>query len=163
MIRPAPGLFRGPLFTVAGTGAAGMRQPSQKNLKLVSDLHQHRNLGRFAGRVVQVSRSTPSRYLATPAGMARVASCGPVLTVVDRAAQLATEGAEVADAPVLSGRVERDLYDAARRAAGLPADATQGQVIRYALAVVAGKPNPRSVACDVSRGCIRPPRQEATA
>jgi hypothetical protein len=67
----------------------------------------------------------------------------------------------VADAPVLSGRVERELYDAARQAAGLPDDATQGQVIRYALAVVAGRTDPRSVAY-VQRGGIRP-RREVTA
>jgi hypothetical protein len=52
----------------------------------------------------------------------------------------------VADAPVVSARVERALYDAARSAAGLPADASQGQVIRYALAALAGEPDPRSVA-----------------
>jgi hypothetical protein len=42
------------------------------------------------------------------------------------------------EAPV-SARVERDLFDAARRGAGLPENATQGQVVRYALAVVAGR------------------------
>jgi hypothetical protein len=47
---------------------------------------------------------------------------------------------------VVSARVERELYDAARSAAGLPADATQGQVIRYALAALAGDPDPRSAA-----------------
>lgn len=93
--------------------------------------------------------------------MARVASCGPVRATVDSGAKLATEGTDVADTPVLSGRVERDLYDAARQAAGFPADAPQGQVIRYALAVVAGRPDPRSLAY-VQRGGIRP-RQEATA
>lgn len=36
-------------------------------------------------------------------------------------------------------RVARDLYEDARRAAGLPEDATQGQVVRYALAVAAGR------------------------
>jgi hypothetical protein len=36
-------------------------------------------------------------------------------------------------------RVTRDLYEAARRAAGLPETASQGQVVRYALAVVAGR------------------------
>jgi hypothetical protein len=46
----------------------------------------------------------------------------------------------------VSARVERDLFDAARRGAGLPEDATQGQVVRYALAVVAGAADPRSVA-----------------
>jgi hypothetical protein len=49
-------------------------------------------------------------------------------------------------APVVSARVERGLFDAARRAAGLPDDATQGQVVRYALAVLAGERDPRSVA-----------------
>jgi hypothetical protein len=71
------------------------------------------------------------------------------------------EGADVAVAPVLSGRVERELYDAARQAAGLPADATQGQVIRYALAVLAGRPDPHSIAY-VQIGGLRAP-QEATA
>ena len=42
------------------------------------------------------------------------------------------------EAPV-SARVERELFDAARIGAGLPEDATQGQVVRYALAVVAGR------------------------
>jgi hypothetical protein len=36
-------------------------------------------------------------------------------------------------------RVMRDLYEAARVAAGLPETASQGQVVRYALAVVAGR------------------------
>jgi len=71
------------------------------------------------------------------------------------------EGAEVADAPVLSGRVERDLFDAARRAAGLPDTATQGQVIRYALAVLAGDRDPRAVA-HAQRGGFRPRREVAT-
>lgn len=46
----------------------------------------------------------------------------------------------------IGARVERGLYEQARRAAGLPDDASQGQVIRYALAVLAGNPDPRSVA-----------------
>jgi hypothetical protein len=49
------------------------------------------------------------------------------------------------EAPI-AARVERELYDAARRAAGLPADATQGQVVRYALAALAGDRDPRSAA-----------------
>jgi hypothetical protein len=49
------------------------------------------------------------------------------------------------EGPVVA-RVERGLFEAARRAAGLPDDASQGQVVRYALAVVAGCPDPRSVA-----------------
>jgi hypothetical protein len=48
--------------------------------------------------------------------------------------------------PPVSARVDRSLYDAARRAAGLPPDASQGQVVRYALAVLAGHRDPRSVA-----------------
>jgi hypothetical protein len=72
------------------------------------------------------------------------------------------EGAEVADAPVLSGRVNRELYEAARRAAGLPDDATQGQVIRYALAALAGDPDPRSVA-HVQIGGFRPRREAMEA
>ncbi len=92
--------------------------------------------------------------------MVRVASCGPVLITVDRPPKLAAEGADVADAPVLSGRVNRELYEAARRAAGLPDDAPQGQVIRYALAVLAGNPDPGSVA-RVQLGGFRP-RREAT-
>jgi hypothetical protein len=93
--------------------------------------------------------------------MAGVASCGPGRAAVDIPPKLAMEGAKVADAPVLSGRVERELYEAARRAAGLPEDATQGQVIRYALAALAGDPDPRSVA-HVQRGGYRP-RREAVA
>lgn len=42
------------------------------------------------------------------------------------------------EGPVVA-RVERGLYEDARRAAGLPDDASQGQVVRYALAVVAGR------------------------
>jgi hypothetical protein len=38
------------------------------------------------------------------------------------------------------------LFEAARKAAGLPPDASQGQVVRYALAALAGIGDPRSVA-----------------
>jgi len=48
--------------------------------------------------------------------------------------------------PPVSARVDRGLYDAARKAAGLPPDASQGQVVRYALAALAGMSDPRSVA-----------------
>jgi hypothetical protein len=46
----------------------------------------------------------------------------------------------------LCARVERSLFDAAREAAGLPPDASQGQVVRYALARLAGFSDPLSVA-----------------
>lgn len=36
-------------------------------------------------------------------------------------------------------KVRDDLYHSARRAAGLPETASQGQVVRWALAVVAGR------------------------
>jgi hypothetical protein len=91
--------------------------------------------------------------------MACVATCGPIQAAVDIPPKPAMEGAKVADAPVLSGRVGSELYEAARRAAGLPDDATQGQVIRYALAVVAGEPDPRAVAY-VQRGGVRPRREK---
>jgi hypothetical protein len=48
--------------------------------------------------------------------------------------------------PPVSARVDRGLYEAAREAAGLPPDASQGQVVRYALAALAGMVDPRSVA-----------------
>jgi hypothetical protein len=77
----------------------------------------------------------------------RVAACPPFAADVDIAkSKPAMKGDTVADAPVVSARVERSLYDAARTAAGLPADATQGQVVRYALAALAGHPDPRATA-----------------
>lgn len=48
--------------------------------------------------------------------------------------------------PPVSARVDQGLYEAARKAAGLPPDASQGQVVRYALAALAGIHDPRSVA-----------------
>ena len=48
--------------------------------------------------------------------------------------------------PPVSARVDRSLYEAAREAAGLPPDASQGQVVRWALAALAGVDDPRSVA-----------------
>lgn len=56
--------------------------------------------------------------------------------------------------PPVSARVDRGLYEAARKAAGLPPDASQGQVVRYALAALAGISDPRSVAI-VPTGYIR--------
>jgi hypothetical protein len=46
------------------------------------------------------------------------------------------------------------LLEAARVAAGLPPDASQGQVVRYALATLAGIDDPRSVAI-VPTGYVR--------
>ena len=43
-------------------------------------------------------------------------------------------------------RVDWGLFDAAREAAGLPPDASQGQVVRYAFAALAGLSNPLAVA-----------------
>jgi len=40
---------------------------------------------------------------------------------------------------LIAGRVEPDLYEAARRATGLPEDVAQGRVIRFALAALAGR------------------------
>jgi hypothetical protein len=64
------------------------------------------------------------------------------------------------EAPV-AARVERELYDAARIAAGLPDDASQGQVVRFALAVVAGR-DPATVTYRPVGG-YRPRRTVATA
>jgi len=46
----------------------------------------------------------------------------------------------------VSARVDWSLFDAAREAAGLPPDASQGQVVRYAFAVLAGVSDPLAAA-----------------
>lgn len=92
---------------------------------------------------------------------ASVATCVVSVITVNSRGNLLTEGAEVPEMPVVSGRVERELYDAARRAAGLPENAPKGQVIRYALAALAGDPDPRATA-HVQNGGYRPRRQVAT-
>ena len=43
-------------------------------------------------------------------------------------------------------RVDLELVDEARERAGLPPDATRSEIVRYALAVVAGRADPRMVA-----------------
>jgi hypothetical protein len=43
-------------------------------------------------------------------------------------------------------RVTRELFEDARRAAGLPVSASQGQVVRWALALLAGRPDPAAEA-----------------
>lgn len=48
-------------------------------------------------------------------------------------------------APTIAARVPQELVDAARAAAGLP-DASDGELVRYALATVAGVAEPESVA-----------------
>lgn len=47
-------------------------------------------------------------------------------------------------APV-QARVEPELYQAARRAAGLPVTASQGDVVRFAFAFLVGDRDPHSV------------------
>jgi len=133
---------------------AGLGLKNHGNLaKLASDLHRHRNLGAFPAGVLRVSRNTPRRNLGSVPGRVSVASCGPVQYQVHRAYVIMPEGEKMADREgPLVARVERGLYEDARCAAGLPDDASQGQVIRYALAVLAGRTDPRSVAIVPSAG-----------
>jgi hypothetical protein len=61
----------------------------------------------------------------------------------------------MARSALVAGRVPAGLLDEARRAAGLPDDASQGRVIRVALRMLAGREDP-AAGTDWPRGGYRP-------
>jgi hypothetical protein len=69
----------------------------------------------------------------------------------------------MARTPQLAVRMRPELIEAARKGAGFLPTASAGEVIRFALAVIAGEPDPKAVAAPGPRGPHRLPDSELAA